>query len=222
MIFFVFIAFNLAVVFAQNEASKKFLEGTVLTRQAGNPFDKFPKMELGFVGRKAADTGEPQAFLFIRFQSATETSGGIVSTCFFREEKQEGNSTEQFVQLLATFYVVAKRADDQGLLLDMDLGEIELADFQWYMVENQWKSTYYKTCRIKLKMQTVGKEHRLYFYRTSPVKDYRNEFYTFTMPDDTFLTAEQCHRIANGYSDNNSFFWKAVQVARDSVSRTIR
>jgi hypothetical protein len=43
-----------------------------------------------------------------------ETGGGIVSTCFLRDERQEGNSVEQFATLLATFYVAAKRADNQG------------------------------------------------------------------------------------------------------------
>jgi hypothetical protein len=106
--------------------------------------------------------------------------------------------------------------------IDIELGEIELMDFQWYMTQNQWKYTRNKTCRVKVKVQTVNNENRLYFYRTSNLRDSKNEFDTFTMPNDTYLTESQCQRIIDAYETKDSFVWKAVDVAIDSIKRTIR
>jgi hypothetical protein len=210
-------------VFAQNETSKTFLDGTVLVRQAGSSLDKFPKLEIGFVGRRLEDTGEPRAFLFMRFQSTMETGGGIISEWYDRDQKKgEGNALRNFAVIMATADVAATRAQNSGAILDLELGEVELSDFQWYMIENQWKWTRDKLVRIRIKMQTVGNEHRLYFYRTSSVKDYRNEFETFTMPNDVYLTSEQCRQLAYAYGDENSILWKAVEIAQESVAKTVR
>jgi hypothetical protein len=35
-------------IFAQNEASKDFVQGSVLERQSGSSFDKFPKIVCAF------------------------------------------------------------------------------------------------------------------------------------------------------------------------------
>jgi hypothetical protein len=90
------------------------------------------------------------------------------------------------------------------------------------MTQNQWKYTRNKTCRIKVKAQTVNNENRLYFYRTSDLKDYRNEFETFTIPDDVYLTENQCRQITEAYDKEGSFVWKAVDTAIDSIKRTMR
>jgi hypothetical protein len=212
---------------AQNEASKDFMQGTVLARQAGSSFDKFPKMEIGFVGRNTAN--DPMAFLFIRLQSTLETGGGVFSSFFRlngntnRLEQMEGDSFDQFVSSLAQAIIVGEIAKMRNATsIDMELGEIELTDFQWYMTQNQWKYTRNKTCRIKVKVQKVNNENRLYFYRTSDLKDYRNEFDTFTMPDDVYLTENQCKQIVEAYEKKDSFVWKAVDAAIDSIKRTMR
>lgn len=210
------------VAFAQNETSKPFVKGTVLATQAGSSLNKFPKLEIGFVGRNAIDTSEPTAFLFFRLQSTMETGGGIFFAYFDEEGKQEQeNSVAQFMKLLAHFTVYTWIADDDDAVLEKELGEIELIDFQWYMTENQWKSNTSKRIRIKIKAQTVNGEHRLYFYRTSSIKDKTNEFYTFTMPNDTYLTESQCEKIARAYG-KEGFVTDAIRAAVNSVGKTIR
>ena len=199
-------------MFAQNEASKDFVQGTVLAKQEGSSLDKFPRMEIGFIGRNVADTGDPMAFLFIRLQSALETGGGLFSFYYALNrntnqlEKRDGNSLEQFISLLQKVIIVVDLAKMRNAaVIDMEIGEIEMADFQWYMVQNQWKYTQNKTCRIKVKVQTVNRENRLYFYRTSDSRDSRNEFETFTMPNDVYLTQAQCQRIIDAYDKENTF-----------------
>jgi hypothetical protein len=214
--------------FAQNEASKDFVQGSVLARQTGSFFDKFPKMEIGFVGRYN-NTNDPMAYLFIRFQSSLETGGGVFLSYFSLNrntnqlEQGEGNSLRQFISLLYQATIVGKVAKmREASSIDMELGEIELMDFQWYMTQNQWKSTRNKTCRIKVKFQTVNNENRLYFYRTSDLRDSRNEFNTFTMPDDTYLTESQCQRIIDAHETKDSFLWKAVDAAINSTKGALR
>jgi hypothetical protein len=225
----VLFGFILAGLSAQNEASKDFIQGTVLARQAGSSFDKFPRMEIGFVGRNTVDTNEPMAFLFIRLQSALETGGGIFLSFYQlnmntnKLDQVEGNSFRQFISLLSQFGIICEISQmRKPTSIDMELGEIELSDFQWYMTQNQWKYTRNKTCRIKVKVQTVDNENRLYFYRTSNLRDYRNEFDTFTMPDDVYLTEAQCQQITEAYDKEGSFVWKAVDTAIDSIKRTMR
>ena len=186
-------------------------------------------MEIGFICRNAADTGDPTAFLFIRLQSALETGGGLFSFYYALNrntnqlEKRDGNSLEQFISLLQKVIIVVDLAKMRNAaVIDMEIGEIEMADFQWYMVQNQWKYTQNKTCRIKVKVQTVNRENRLYFYRTSDLRDYRNEFETFTMPNDVYLTQAQCQRIIDAYDKENTFLWQAVDRAINSVQRTMR
>jgi hypothetical protein len=215
-------------VFAQNEASKDFVQGTVLARQSGSFLDKFPKMEIGFVGRNN-NTNDPMAYLFIRFQSALETGGGVFISFLSLNrntnqlEQVEGNSLSQFISLLYQATIIGEVAKMRGSTsIDMELGEIELMDFQWYMTQNQWKYARNKTCRIKVKVQTVNNENRLYFYRTSNLRDGRNEFDTFTMPSDTYLTESQCQRIIDAYEIKDSFVWKAVDVAINSIKTTMR
>ena len=207
-----FMILSISNVFAQNEASKDFVQGTVLAKQEGSSLDKFPKIEIGFIGRNTTDTGDPMAFLFFRIQSALETGGGLFSSYYDLNrntnqlEKRDGNSLEQFISLLHTVIIVvdiAKMRD--AAVIDMEIGEIEMADFQWYIVQNQWKYTRNKTCRIKVKVQTVNRENRLYFYRTSDSRDSRNEFETFTMPNDVYLTQAQCQRIIDAYDKENTF-----------------
>ena len=224
--FLIFCFFGINV-FAQNEASKNFLQGTVLARQAGSSLDKFPKMEIGFVGRKTDK--DPLAYLFIRLQSTLETGGGVFLS-YYRINRNtnqlqisDGDSFEQFISLLSQVEIavdVAKMRNASSI--DMELGEIELTDFQWYMTENQWKYNRNKTVRIKVKIQTVNKENRLYFYRTSDIKDYRNEFDTFTMPNDVYLTEKQCKQITDAYDTENSFVWKAITTAINSAKSTLR
>jgi hypothetical protein len=212
---------TISFAFAQNEAARDFLNGTSLVRQAGYSIDRFPKMEIGFVGRKPSGGGDNLAYLFIRFQTTTDVGGGILGAVSLLEETQK-NAIDGFVQLLATFYVSAKRADEGNLLLDKDIGILELRDFQWYMVENQWKHPYNFIFRINVKMQTVNGEHRLYFYRTSSIKDVGNEFYTFTVPNDTYMTVQQCFDFVTGATTQNSFYYKAIQTAIDAANRTVR
>jgi hypothetical protein len=214
-------------VFAQNETSSDFVRNTVLARQAGSSLDKFPKMEIGFVGRNT--TTEPMAFLFMRLQSTLETGGGVFTSFYQLNrntnqlEKREGSSLEQFFSLVYSLVMAADLAKMRDTAtIDMEVGEIELADFQWYMTQNQWKYTRNKAIRIKVKIQTVNREHRLYFYRTSDVRDYRNEFETFTMPDDVYLTLRQCQQITDDYQNEGSSFWRAIDIAIDSVKRTMR
>jgi hypothetical protein len=228
-IIIVLFGFILSGLSAQNETSKDFVQGTVLVRQTGLSFGKFPKMEIGFVGRNITDTNEPGAFLFVRLQSALETGGGIFSSFFVSNrntnqlEQVEGNSFRQFISLLsqATLTMEVARMRE-ATSIDIELGEIELTDFQWYMTQNQWKYTRNKTCRIKVKVQTVNNENRLYFYRTSNLRDYRNEFDTFTMPDDVYLTEGQCQQIIDAYGTEGSFVWMAVDTAIASIRRTLR
>jgi hypothetical protein len=215
-------------MFAQNEASKDFVQGSVLARQSGSSLDKFPKMEIGFVGRYN-NTNDPTAYLFIRFQSTLETGGGVFLSYFDLNrntnqlEQREGNSLNQFISLLYQATIVGKVAKmREASTIDMELGEIELTDFQWYMTQNQWKSTRDKTCRIKVKFQMVNNENRLYFYRTSNLRDSRNEFDTFTMPNDTYLTESQCQRIIDEHETENSFVWNAVNIAINAMRRSIR
>ena len=224
IILFVTIGFGL---FAQNEASKNFEQGTVLVRQAGSPLDTFPKMEIGFVGRNT--NTEPMAFLFIRLKSTLETGGGVFTSFYQLNrntnqlEKRDESSLDQFFSFVYSLVMSAELAKMRNTpTIDMELGEIELTDFQWYMTQNQWKSTRNKTVRIKVKIQTVNKEHRLYLYRTSDVRDYRNEFETFTMPDDVYLTLRQCQQIADDYEKQGSSLWRAVDIAINSVKRTMR
>jgi len=216
-------------VYAQNEASKNFVQGTVLERQAGSSLDQFPKMEIGFVGRIDANKNEPMAFLFLRFQSTLEIGGGVFLSYYSfnrntnQLEKRDGNSLEQFVSLLANALVTVEIAQmRKSTSIDMELGEIELTDFQWYMTQNQWKYARNKICRIKVKIQTVNNEHRLYFYRTSDLRDSRNEFETFTMPNDVYLTERQCKRIVDAYETQGSFLWKAVDAAINNIKGTMR
>jgi hypothetical protein len=223
---FVFISFG---IYAQNETPKDFVQGTVLARQAGSVLDKFPKMEIGFVGRNTTDTNEPRAFLFIRLQSTLETGGGVFLSYFALNrntnnlEQREGDSFQQFISLLYQAVIVGEVAKmHDATSIDMELGEIELMDFQWYMTQNQWKYIQNKTCRIKVKVQTVNNENRLYFYRTSNLRDYRNEFDTFTMPNDVYLTEKQCQQIIDAYETKDSFVWKAIGTAIDSIKRTMR
>jgi len=224
IILFVTVSFAL---FAQNEASRNFVQGTVLARQAGSVLDTFPKLEIGFVGRNTST--EPMAFLFFRLQSALETGGGVF-TSFYQInrntnqlEKQEGSSLDQFFSLVYSLVMASELAQMRNTpTIDMEIGEIELTDFQWYMTQNQWKYTRNKTVRIKVKIQTVNREHRLYFYRTSDIRDYRNEFETFTMPEDVYLTLRQCQQISNDYTTQGSSLWRAVDIAIDSVRRTMR
>jgi hypothetical protein len=220
--------FVFSSIYAQNESSKDFVQGAVLARQAGSSLDKFPKMEIGFVGRYN-NTNDPMAYLFIRFQSVLETGGGVFLSYFGlnrntnRLEQMEGDSLRQFISLLyqATITMkVAKMRNDTAI--DWELGEIELMDFQWYMIQNQWKYARDKICRIKVKVQTVDNENRLYFYRTSNLRDGKNEFDTFTMPNDTYLTESQCQKIIDAYEAQDSLVWKAVDVAIDSIKRTMR
>ena len=226
--FFVYLfVFLSAIVFAQNEASNDFVQGTVLARQAGSSFDRFPKMEIGFVGRTTST--EPMAFLFFRLQSALETGGGVFQSFYSLNnntnqlERREGDSFRQFISLLADFVITTQIAQMRNSsAIDMEIGEIELGDFQWYMTQNQWKHTRDKTCRIKVKVQTVNNEHRLYFYRTSDIRDYRNQFETFTMPDDVYLTVSQSMEIINAYEKEDSTVWMAVDIAIDSIRRTMR
>jgi len=213
--------------FAQNETSKDFVKGTVLASQPGSFMDKFPKLEIGFVGRNTST--EPMAFLFLRLQSTLETGGGLFNSYYSLNrntnqlEKSEGNSLRQFISLMYQVGITIEIAQMRNAAsIDMEMGEIELADFQWYMTENQWKYTRDKTCRIKVKIQTVNKENRLYFYRTADLKDYRNQFETFTMPDGVYLTEKQCKQIADAYEKKDSFVWKAVDTAIDSAKRTMR
>jgi hypothetical protein len=222
--FFIFISSS---IYAQNETSKDFVRGTVLARQAGSAFEKFPKMEIGFVGRNTAN--EPMAFLFIRLQSTLETGGGVFRSFYQlnmntnKLDPVEGDSFRQFISLLSQFGIICEVSQmRKATSIDTELGEIELMDFQWYMTQNQWKYTRNKTCRIKVKVQTVNNKNRLYFYRTSNLKDYRNEFDTFTMPDDVYLTEQQCQQILDAYGTKDSFVWKAVDTAIDSVKRTMR
>jgi hypothetical protein len=223
-----FLGFVCFYIFPQNEASKDFVRGTVLARQPGSALDKFPKMEIGFVGRYA-NTNDPLAYLFIRFQSTMETGGGVFISFLSLNrntnqlEQVEGNSLRQFISLLYQATITGEVAKMRGSTsIDMELGEIELMDFQWYMTQNQWKYAQNKSCRIKIKVQTVNNENRLYFYRTSNLRDSRNEFDTFTMPNDTYLTEKQCQEIVEAYDIKNSFVWKAVDVAIDSAKRTMR
>jgi len=87
-------------VFAQNEASKDFVKGTVLASQAGSSLDKFPKMEIGFAGRIINNV--PMAITFIRLQSTLETGGGVFSSYYQlnkntnKLEQAEGDSLKQF------------------------------------------------------------------------------------------------------------------------------
>jgi hypothetical protein len=226
LLFFVFVC---SAVLAQNEASQNFVQGTVLARQAGSPWDKFPKMEIGFVGRKPNNSNDALAYLFFRFQSTLETGGGVFLSFFSLNrntnqlEKEEGDSFRQFMSLMAQFIIAGKVAKmRKATSIDMELGEIELMDFQWYMTQNQWKYTRNKICRIKVKAQTVNNENRLYFYRTSDLGDYRNEFETFTMPDDVYLTEKQCQPITEAYEKNDSFISKAIDTAIESAKRTMR
>jgi hypothetical protein len=216
-------------VFAQNEASRNFVQGTVLERQAGSTLDQFPKMEIGFVGRIDTNTNEPMAYLFFRLQSTLEIGGGVFLSYYMlnRNTKQlkkvDGNSLEQFMSLLSDIVIAGELAQMRKTpTIDMELGEIEFMDFQWYMTQNQWKYTRNKICRIKVKIQTVNNEHRLYFYRTSDLRDYRNEFETFTMPNDVYLTERQCKRIVDAYDTNGSFLWKAVDAAINNIRGTMR
>lgn len=216
-------------LFAQNEASNDFVQGTVLARQTGSSLDRFPKLEIGFVGRNAADTGNPIAFLFIRFQSTLETGGGLFTSYYALNrntnqlERREGDSLRQFISLLSGVIIASEIAQMRNATsIDMELGEIELTDFQWYMTQNQWKYTRNKVCRIKVKVQTVNRENRLYFYRTSDLRDSRNEFDTFTMPNDVYLTQAQCQQLIDAYDNENTFVWKAVDTAINSVRRTLR
>jgi hypothetical protein len=218
------LAFSL---YAQNEASKNFVKNAVLARQEGSSFDKFPKMEIGFVGRN--DNAQPMAFLFIRLQSALETGGGIFTSFYGLNrntnqlEKSEGDAFRQFVSLLSQFTITVDVSKmRKATSIDIELGEFELTDFQWYMTENQWKSNRNKTVRIKAKVMTANNENRLYFYRTSDVRDYRNEFETFTMPNEVYLTEKQCRQIVDAYEKENSFVWKAVEAAIDSAKRAMR
>jgi hypothetical protein len=222
------VGFILSSVYAQNETSKDFVQGTVLAHQAGSSFDKFPKMEIGFVGRYN-NANDPLAYLFIRFQSTLETGGGVFHSYLALNrntnqlEQIEGDSLRQFISLLYQAVIVGEVAKyREAVSIDMELGEIELMDFQWYMTQNQWKYARNKTCRIKVKVQTVNNENRLYFYRTSNLRDSRNEFDTFTMPDDTYLTESQCQRIIDAYETKDSFVWRAVDIAIDSIKRTLR
>jgi len=226
IILFGFVCFG---VFAQNEAANNFVQGTVLARQAGTYLDKFPKLEIGFVGRKTNNSNDALAYLFFRFQSALETGGGVFSSFYILNrntnqlEKSEGDSFRQFMSLLYQANIIIEIAQmREASSIDMELGEIELTDFQWYMTQNQWKYTRDKTCRIKIKVQTVNKENRLYFYRTSDARDYRNEFETFTMPNDVYLTERQCQQIIEAYEKKDSFVWKAIDVAIDSAKRALR
>jgi hypothetical protein len=214
-------------VFAQNESSRDFVQGTVLARRAGSAFDKFPKMEIGFVGRNN-NANDPMAYLFIRFQSTLETGGGVFLSYLSLNrntnqlDQVEGNSLRQFISLLSQVGIMGEIAKmREGTIIDMELGEIELTDFQWYTTQNQWKYTRDKICRIKVKVQTVNNENRLYFYRTSNLRD-RNGFDTFTMPNDTYLTESQCQEIVRAYDTENSSLWKAVTTAIDSAERTMR
>ena len=109
--------------------------------------------------------------------------GGLFKSYFVlnrntnRLEQSEGSSLDQFISLLYVVSISVEIAQMRNAsTIDMELGEIELADFQWYMTEKQWRYTRDKTTRIKVKVQTVNRENRLYFYRTSDVRDYRNEF----------------------------------------------
>jgi hypothetical protein len=221
--------FVFSIIYAQNESSKDFVQGAVLARQAGSSLEKFPKMEIGFVGRNTADTNEPRAFLFIRLQSALETGGGVFLSYFSLNrntnqlEQREGDSLRQFISLLYQATITMEVAKMRNATaIDWELGEIELMDFQWYMIQNQWKYARDKICRIKVKVQTVDNENRLYFYRTSNLRDGKNEFDTFTMPNDTYLTESQCQRIIDAYETKDSFVWKAVDAAIDSIKRTLR
>ena len=225
-IFALFVCIS-GALFAQNEASINFVRGTVLASQTGSSFDPFPKMEIGFVGRKT--NTEPMAFLFIRLQSTLETGGGVFNSFYSLNrntnqlEKRDGDSLRQFSSLLASFNVtVALSKMRDAATIDTELGEIELIDFQWYMTQNQWRYTRNKECRIKVKVQTVDNEHRLYFYRTANLRDYRNEFETFTMPNDVYLTIGQCQQMIEAYETENSSLWKAVDIAIDVAKRTMR
>jgi len=216
-------------IYAQNEASKNFVQGTVLERQAGSSLDQFPKMEIGFVGRIDTNKNEPMAYLFFRFQSTLEIGGGVFLSYYMLNkntkqlEKVDGNSLEQFISLLSDIVIAGELAQMRKTpTIDMELGEIEFMDFQWYMTQNQWKYARNKICRIKVKIQTVNNEHRLYFYRTSDLRDNRNEFETFTMPNDVYLSERQCKRIVDAYDTKGSFLWKAVDAAINNIKGTMR
>lgn len=206
-----------------NESSKDFLQGTVLARQEGETSDKFPKFEIGFVGRKYAPN-PALAYLFFRFHNKNNTGGGVFLSyyAFNRNTNQleltEGNSFRQFISLIYDIVIASELAEMRGTsTINMELGEIELIDFQWYNLQNQWKYTRDKKCRIKVKIQTVDNEHRLYFYRTDNLKNYRNENEMFIMPSDIYLTLNQCQIIADAYDQNESFVWKAIDIAINSV-----
>jgi hypothetical protein len=184
-------------------------------------------MEIGFVGRNT-DT-EPMAFLFIRLQSVLETGGGVFLSYYALNrntnqlEQREGDSFSQFISLLSQFLISIQISKMRNAsTIDMEMGEIELTDFQWYMTQNQWKYTRNKTVRIKTKVQTVGSENRLYFYLISDLRDYRKEFETFTMPNDVYLTESQCKQITDAYEKDGSFVWKAVDTAINAAKRTMR
>jgi hypothetical protein len=42
------------------------------------------------------------------------------------------------------------------------------------------------------------------------------------MPNDAYLTESQCQRIIDAYETKDSFVWKAIDVAIDSIKKTLR
>jgi len=220
-----FLAFVAVGAFAQNEAYRDFVPGTSLVRQDRAGWQIFPLIEIGFSGQHVA--GEHRAFLFFRFQTQVEIGGGVFSRFLERDHDtgqltpMSGDVIEQFMRLLGRASFNARLANMRGTALDEALGEIELADFQWFRYENDWRRPPNGTARISVRLRTMDGDHRLYLYRTTPLRDQQNR-QTFVMLDNVFLTESQINDLLAGHQGDDTFFWRAMDAALDASRMAAR
>ena len=221
-----FLAFVAVGAFAQNEAYRDFVPGTSLVRQDRAGWQIFPLIEIGFSGQHVA--GEHRAFLFFRFQTQVEIGGGVFSRFLERDHDtgqltpMSGDVIEQFMRLLGRASFNARLANMRGTALDDALGEIELADFQWFRVQNEWRRPPNGTARISVRLRTADGEHRLFFYRTTALRDQRNQSETFTMLDNVFLTESQVNGLLEAHRGDDTFFWRAMDAALNASRMAAR
>ena len=205
--------------FAQNEANRDFVQGASIARQDGAANDRFPRTEIGFVGRHHG--GNRQSFLFFRFHSARETGGGILSQYLQfnpgtgQLDPVPGSPSDQLRTLMADAEFAIRLSRTRGTALDMELGEIRLVDFQWVTAQNQWRQSRDETVAIRVRMQTVGGSERMSFHFVDSVMG-RQAGTSFTMPADVFLPATQIMMFGFRMEADSAFLTQAANIAADS------
>ena len=89
----------------------------------------------------------------------------------------------------------ARLANIRNTTLDEALGEIELADFQWFRYENDWRRPPNGTARIRVRLRTVDGDHRLYLLPDDTIEGSAEPAY--------FCYARQC--LPHGKPDKRPF-----------------